>query len=245
MYAGSPYLSSARRLRELRYRRTLAGALVAAVALHVVFVLVMAPLRGVIPLVRRSGYRGPVQLLPEISILRDPAEQESEAQSSGDILGGSGFRVVDLLMSDLELVERPATEAEVEEVDTAVGDDITNLRNTSLPQPSGQEIVIEHMVEPEYPPSAIARGVEGVAVFGIAVEPSGNVRQAWLVQSDVTGECNLSAQRALLQWRFEPYLVDGQPAPFMKYYRVRFELTDDLLEARREAARTAGRRPRP
>ncbi len=92
--------------------------------------------------------------------------------------------------------------------------------------------MIEHLVEPVYPQSAIDAGIEGVAVFGVRVEANGEVRQAWLVESEVSGECNLAAQRALLQWRFAPYLVDGSPAPFLKHYRFRFRLTDELRDAR-------------
>jgi len=239
MYQRGPYISETRRLREGRYRRTLAHALVTAVLFHAVLVVALYPFRSSLPLVHRSGYSGPIQLMPEISILREASDQRSDAESSGTHLGASGFHVVDLRMVDHDTPERPPTEPEVEELDPSLGDDPRNLRDTSLPQPSGQEIVIEHMVEPIYPSSAIADGVEGVAVFGISVSEKGNVRQTWLVESDVTGECNMEARRALLQWRFRPYLVNGKPAPFMKYYRVRFELTDDVFETGRAAVRSS------
>ncbi len=61
------------------------------------------------------------------------------------------------------------------------------------------EIVIEHFVKPLYPQSAIEAGIEGVAVFGIQIAATGNVVRAWLVESEVNGDCNIEAQRALLQ----------------------------------------------
>ena len=193
-------------------------------------------MREQIPLVRHSGYRGEIRLLPEISVIREPSDTESEPQERGDELGGSGFRVVELLIAEFEVPREKPTAAEVEELDPLIGDDLMNLRSTSLPQPTDREIVVEHLVEPIYPQSAIEAGVEGVAVFGIRVDEAGSVRQAWLVDSEVSGECNMEAQRAVLQWRFSPYLVDGEPAPFLKYYRVRFKLTDALRDAREARA---------
>jgi TonB family protein len=238
------YVTRTRREREGLYRRRIAWSIAAALLFHVALVVAVAPLRESIPLVRRSGYRGEIRLLPEISVQRDESETQSEAQARGEAPGGSGFRVVNLRIGDLEAPRMTPTEALVEELNPTLGDDPTNRPSTSLPQPSGQEIVIEHLVEPIYPQSAIDQGIEGVAVFGIRVEASGEVRQAWLVESEVSGECNLEAQRAVLQWRFAPYVVDGKAVPFLKYYRFRFRLTDALRDAR-EAARAEreGREP--
>jgi TonB family protein len=174
--------------------------------------------------------------MPEISIMRSPSYSESEEQNRGDDLGGSGFRVVELRIAEEEALRKTPSDTEVEELDPTLGEDPRNQRDTSLPQPTGQEIVIEHLVEPIYPQSAIDAGIEGVAVFGIQVDEEGSVRRAWLIESDVTGECNIEAQRAVLQWRFAPYRVDGRPAPFLKYYRFRFKLTDALRDGREARA---------
>jgi TonB family protein len=238
------YSTTTRRGRDRRYKRGIAWSTAWAVVFHVLLVLAVAPLRERVPLVRRSGYRGEIRLLPEISVMRDAAEIESEALARGRELGGSGFRLVELRIAELELPRKTSTEAEAEEPDPTLGDDARNLLDTSLPQPTGQEIVIEHLVEPVYPQSAIDAGIEGVAVFGVRVEATGEVHQAWLVESEVSGECNMEAQRALLQWRFAPYLVDGSPAPFLKHYRFRFKLTDGLRDAR-EARVTSENRPLP
>ncbi len=228
------YVTEIRRGREQRYRRTIAWSTAGAVVFHILLALTIAPLGARLPLVMRSGYRGEIRLLPVISILREPDETESEAQASGRELGSSGFRVINLVIAEHELPRKAPIEAEVEELNRALGDDPRNLRDTSLPQPTGQEITIAHLVEPIYPQSAIDMGIEGIAVFGIRVEATGEVRRTWLVESEVSGECNLEAQRALLQWRFEPYLVDGRPIPFHKFYRVRFHLRDELRDGRRE-----------
>jgi protein TonB len=226
-----PYATRTRRERERVYLRRITWSTTAAVLFHLAMVISVASFRESMPLMRRSGYRGEIRLLPEISVLREEAGIASEAQARGEAPGGTGFRVVNLRVGDLEVPRRTPTEALVEEMNPTLGDDPVNRPSTSLPQPSGQEIVIEHMVEPIYPQSAIEQGIEGVATFGIRVEATGEVRQAWLVQSEVSGECNLEAQRAVLQWRFAPYIVDGRAVPFLKYYRFRFRLTDALRDA--------------
>ncbi|MCK4512068.1 energy transducer TonB [bacterium] len=238
------YMTEIRRGRERRYRRTIAWSTAGAVVFHVLLVLIAATSRERPHLVMRSGYRGEFRLLPAISILREPDVTESEAQARGRELGGSGFRVINLVIAEVELPRKTPIKAEVEELNRALGDDPRNLRDASRPQPAGQEIVIERLVEPIYPQSAIDREIEGVAVFVISVDATGEVRNARLVESEVSEDCNIEAQRALLQWRFAPYLVDGRPVPFHKFYRIQFDLLDEFHRAQ-EARSKKKVRPLP
>ena len=228
------YITETRRGRERCYRRTIARASVAAVLLHALLVPVVAPLKKHIPLVGRSGYRGEIRLLPEISVLREPASVRSDVEAWAGELAEAVFEVVNLSVTELEAPADRPTETVVEELDLTLGNEPRHLLETSLPQPTGREVVIERLVEPIYPRSAIDAGIEGVAVLGIEVAATGEVLRAWLVDSEVSGDCNIEAQRALLQWRFAPYLVDGRPAPFLKYYRIRFHFRDELRDGRRK-----------
>lgn len=228
------YVTESRRGREQRYKRRIARASAAAVVLHVLLIPVAAPLTERIPLVRRSGYQGEIRLLPEISVLREPAEVKSDVEAWANELAEAVFEVVSLSITEPESPEERPTQTVVEELDLTIGNEFRDLLATSLPQPTGREIVIEHFVEPVYPQSAINAGIEGVAVFGMQVAATGDVLRAWLVDSGVSGDCNIEAQRALLQWRFAPYLVDGRPASFLKYYRIRFHFRDELRDGRWE-----------
>ena len=182
---------------------------------------------------RHSGYRGEIRLLPEISVLREPDDVRNEiTTSAGDVMR-SAFEVVILRVGESGPLDRVPLETSVEDVDTEVGEDLLTRLETSLPQPASSEIVIERVVEPTYPRSAVEAGVEGVALFRIQVSTTGEVLRAWLVRSDVTEDCNREAKRALMQWKFSPYVVNGKPAMFMKYYRIRFRLRDGLRDARR------------
>ncbi len=224
------YVTEIRRGREQRYRRMITRASAAAVLLHTLLIPVVAPFTEHIPLVRRSGYRGEIRLLPEISILREPAPEQSDVEAWAGELAEAVFEVVNLDVVEFELPDERPTKTVVEELDLTIGNEFRDLLETSLPQPTDREIVIEHFVEPVYPQSAIDAGID--------------VLRAWLVDSGVCGDCNMEAQRALLQWRFAPYLVDGRPASFLKYYRIRFHFRDELRDGRREG-RESESFPRP
>ena len=231
------YITEIRRGREQRYRRSIARASVAAVLLHALLIPVVAPFTERIPLVRRSGYRGEIRLLPEISVLREPALVESDIEAWANEVAKSGFEVVNLDVVEFDVPDDRTAETVVEELDLILGNELRDRLETSLPQPTGHEIVIEHFVEPIYPRSAIEADIEGVAVFGIQVAATGDVLRAWLVDSEVSGDCNIEAQRVLLLWRFAPYLVDGRPVPFHKFYRIRFDLLDEFQRAEEARSR--------
>ena len=228
------YVTEIRRGREQRYRRMIVRASAAAVLLHATLIPAAAPFTERLPLVSRSGYRGEIRLLPEISVLREPDLVKSEVEAWAGELAESSFKVVNLRVTELDAAHDRPTEIVIEELDLTLGNRLRDRLETSLPQPMDREIVIEHFVEPLYPQSAIEAGIEGVAVFGIQIAATGNVVRAWLVESDVSGDCNIEAQRALLQWRFAPYLVNGRPVPFLKYYPIRFRFRDELRDARLE-----------
>jgi len=234
MYERPRYVTEIRRGREQRYRRVIVRASAAAVLLHAMLIPVSAPFTERIPLVRRSGYRGEIRLLPEISVLREPDQVKSEVEAWAGELAESSFKVVNLSVTELDAAHDRPTEIVIEELDLTLGNELRDRFETSLPQPMDREIVIEHFVKPLYPQSAIEAGIEGVAVFGIQIAATGNVVRAWLVESEVSGDCNIEAQRALLQWRFAPYLVNGRPVPFLKYYPIRFRFRDELRDARLE-----------
>jgi TonB family protein len=226
------YMTETRRHREGRYRRSIARATVAAVIMHALLIPTVTRIRRTYPLVQHSGYRGGIRLLNEISVLRDEAEVESPVETWAGELAEASFEIVNLELAEAEERQDTPRKTVVEEMDVTIGSQDRNRLESSLPQPTGQEIVIEHLVEPVYPQSAIDAGIEGVAAFGIQVAATGEVVRAWLVDSEVSGDCNIEAQRAILQWRFAPYLVNGRPAPFIKYYRIRFHFRDELKDAR-------------
>jgi TonB family protein len=74
--------------------------------------------------------------------------------------------------------------------------------------------------QPQYPPEALAAGIQGVVIAEIVIDPSGNVRDAKVVQSiPLLDEAALQAVR---NWHFAPSLVNGQPVPVRMNVNVNF-----------------------
>jgi TonB family protein len=74
--------------------------------------------------------------------------------------------------------------------------------------------------QPQYPPDALAAGIQGVVIAEIVIDPSGNVRDAKVVQSiPLLDEAALQAVR---NWHFAPSVVNGQPVPVRMNVNVNF-----------------------
>jgi TonB family protein len=66
-----------------------------------------------------------------------------------------------------------------------------------------------HRVEPEYPEEAKTRNIQGAVVLNIQVLGDGSVGKIDVLQGDAT--LAEAAVRAVRQWKYQPYLVDGRP----------------------------------
>jgi protein TonB len=65
-------------------------------------------------------------------------------------------------------------------------------------------------IDPEYPPAAQSRGIEGWVHVRFTISGSGNVKQAAVVRSS-NPVFERSAIRAIQQWKYQPQLEDGKP----------------------------------
>jgi TonB family protein len=222
------YTTPARLERERLYRRRIVLGVLASVALHVLMVPVVAPLREELPLVRHIGYSGELRILPEISVMKEPGVAESEVEVLAGDLSGAAFQVVSIEIVDWAIPEVGSEDLAEKLRDRTRGDDLLNRLETSLPQPRSSDVVVAHLVEPAYPAASIAAGVEGVATFRLHVSKTGEVRRAWLLSSEVDDACNVEAYRAIMQWAFEPYLVAGKATPILVDQRIRFRLRNAM-----------------
>jgi TonB family protein len=78
-------------------------------------------------------------------------------------------------------------------------------------------------VRPVYPRESLQTGDEGGVLVELTVTPSGTVGQVRVLRS----ECKRLEQAALtavIQWQFEPVLVNGKPVPFTIVANVPFRL---------------------
>lgn len=216
----------ARRLRERQYRRALALATALAVVIHAALFVTLAPLKGRMPLVRHLGYEGPLRILPEISEMREPGPVEADLET----ISGRGSRVtlhaIDISIADSERPSGVRAREEAGARDETAGDELLTQLERSLPQPTSRELVVIRLVKPAYPRSSILAGVEGVVTFRLHVTGDGVVARAWLLRSEADPACDDAARRAVLQWRFRPFLADGVPTDVLVDQRIRFTLID-------------------
>jgi len=215
--------------RDKGYRSRVVAAIVLSVAVHIALILIVAPFRDRIPIVRNIGYRGPTHILPEISVVRDIGPSERELQIARGVGGQNVFRVVPITITDWEVPEGESETSEVgDESDDIAEDGLDLLRELemALPQPRSQEMVVSHVVKPRYPTSSKVAGVEGVVVFRLHVTKTGEVANVWLLSSEVDRACEQAARRAIYRWRYAPYRVDGEAVDFLGDQPVRFRLYD-------------------
>jgi TonB family protein len=83
---------------------------------------------------------------------------------------------------------------------------------------------IKHEVAPEYPESARRAGLQGTVVLDAVVSGEGAVTQVKVVSGPEA--LSLAAIDAVRWWRYEPYLVNGQPATVETTIAVNFRLAN-------------------
>ena len=226
MDAQPPYITNYRRRREQVYRRRIALAIAAAVLVHLSLLAWLAPFSTRLPLVRQIGYQGVLRILPEISVRRRTAEVETELETSRGLGSEGVFHVVSIEVFDWAVPAGTPAEEITGEVKQELGDDLRNFLEESLPQPTSSDVVVLRLVKPVYPLSSIIDGVEGVVVFRLHLTETGDVARAWLLSSEVDEPCEESARWAVMQWKFRPFLVNGEPRSILVDQRVRFRLHD-------------------
>ncbi|MGA9811951.1 MAG: TonB family protein [Terriglobales bacterium] len=83
---------------------------------------------------------------------------------------------------------------------------------------------IRHLVPPEYPEDARQAGVQGTVVLNAVVNPQGAVTGVKFVSGPE--QLSPAAIDAVRWWRYEPYLVNGEPATVETTVAVDFRLAN-------------------
>lgn len=88
---------------------------------------------------------------------------------------------------------------------------------------SVQATRVLHMVKPIYPDKAKAEGREGTITFVAVIDKEGGIRD--LVSMDGADSDLLDAARsAVLQWRYQPTLLNGSPVEVITSIDINFRL---------------------
>ena len=90
---------------------------------------------------------------------------------------------------------------------------------------SDQDIVPLVRVDPDYPPRARQRGIEGYVDIEFTISPVGTVQNAVVIGAEPTYIFDRAALRAIRKWKYNPKIEGGVPVtrPGVQV-RIRFEL---------------------
>jgi TonB family protein len=75
--------------------------------------------------------------------------------------------------------------------------------------------------KPEYPEEARKKGIQGAVILKIRVDREGNVEAVKVVKSESL-LLNDAAIEAVKQWKYEPFLLQGEATPVVFAVTVRF-----------------------
>ncbi len=174
------------------------------------------------------GYEGPMQILPEITILDDSGiEAEVFEKERHDMIA----RDVKVYSEEIEDEHDEAEtsfspkEVPVEPIyDDFEGPDAIRTYESHAPVPYREDYVIKKMVEPIYPPEAMIRGHEGYVLVEVYINSNGFVQEAWVrkVKGDESFEA--ATLDAVKLFEFRPIMDRGRPISFWLSFLVRFEL---------------------
>jgi TonB family protein len=79
-------------------------------------------------------------------------------------------------------------------------------------------------VNPVYPPDAKANGIEGAVILNAIISKTGEVDRLQVTTG--SPELAASAMDAVRQWKYKPYLLNGEPTEVQTTITVNYHLTD-------------------
>jgi protein TonB len=214
--------------RDASYRRRL--AIVSAIVIVPTFVLI-----GVIAprLVRRDsskwvGWRGELELLPEITIEPDivspeaapaPKPETAPANIALDLAQQSEFETTPPAQAEAPREQEP----DILDPE-ARGAALSEATRSHAPVSYSDAYVILRMVKPRYPPQEQAEGIEGNVTVELLVDEAGRVAEAYVVSLVGPKSFEISALDAVRQFEFQPPVEDGRPTPMWIKFVIKFRM---------------------
>ena len=175
------------------------------------------------------GYEGPESFIPEITII-----DESGIESDVSAEARDAMKAEDVLIESEPLVDReergetPSREmketGETPQIGLSETDVLFRTYSTRAKVPYREEYVIIRMVQPEYPPYAMERGLEGYVLVEAYIDTNGLVEGVWVRSAYGDESFESSAVEAVEQFLFKPATERGEPIPFWVSFLIRFEL---------------------
>jgi TonB family protein len=196
--------------------------------LLLIILLLSIEMTGVADRIFNVGYEGPMQILPQITILDDAGiEAEIFEKERHDMVA----REVEVYSEEIEDENKeaetslsPKEDPEEPIYDDFEGRDPIRTYESHASVPYREDYVIKKMIEPVYPQQAMLLGHEGYVLVEVYVNDEGFVQEAWVrkVRGDESFEG--ATLDAVKQFEFRPVMNRGKPISFWLTFLVRFEL---------------------
>lgn len=146
-------------------------------------------------------------------------EEEEDAKNLGTYQVGQR-RGVDLEL-DKTKIKEPTLDRPKLEIDTS------GLLDGFKPEPARdrtREPIPVSLPAPEYPREAARAGVEGHVVVEFTINIQGRTEDIDILSAEPRGMFERAAQRAVADWRYQPYQVNGQAQPKRVQQTLTFKL---------------------
>jgi len=178
---------------------------------------------------RSFGWQGPLQVLPDITVIPDNDPFESVAQERQlRVLTSIDLDVKDET-AEGEAPQKATNPNEDElEIEIPPEDGPSTIRTYEAHSniPYSEDYVILEMVKPEYPTRELLDGIEGDVLIELLINEQGTVDRAWILSSYGPRSFEWSTLKAAEQYRFKPLTQDGLPIPMWIRFLVRFRINE-------------------
>jgi TonB family protein len=180
------------------------------------------------------GYEGPLEIQPELTIIPDDEEIETflELHRQSSLSAAEVSWVEEESPHPDDLLKRREDRTEEDRYSSL--DDprlVPEVHPLHKSIPRSETYKILHMVEPEYPPEALARHEEGEVIVQVYVNELGQVEYARVVSREGGPEFEESALKAIYQFVFEAPRINGEVRSFWHEFVIRFNETSPGEEA--------------
>jgi TonB family protein len=173
----------------------------------------------------RFGYEGPEQFVRRIELKSAP----------GVVSNREGLQTVYVPASRRGGSPAPRTRSRTappvtRPAQSEQGDADVNLAarmraaSENLPLVQSEDLVIEHLVRPEYPEEAREKEIEGKVAILALVDTLGQIADVEVMGSDPSGLLEQAAVEAVWKCRFKPYFVEGAAQSVYAMFRFSFRI---------------------
>ena len=178
---------------------------------------------------RNSTSSSPAKSVAKEKAAQEEAPQEADATPEAAPLMVKGGKAPEKAKSTATEVSAPsmigmATPASAPPPDlvpTTTSEFKPKLQTMSVSQGVSQGLLYKK-VAPVYPPTALRLRVEGTVELLATISKSGDISQVKVVSGD--SQLSKAAADAVKQWKYKPYLLNGEPVEIQTQVTIKFKL---------------------